>query len=77
MNKEEKIFIYKKFEKINMEIFRIKCLARVLEELLIGDNENLTRSDISTLSVILARTACALSKQSQKLEVELGRRLLL
>lgn len=77
MDKKEKMFLYKKFEKINTEILNIKGLARILEESLLNENGNLTEFDICILSEILTRTACALSNQAQKFEIELGRRLLL
>lgn len=76
MNKKEKEFIYRRFEKISIEIWNVKCLARILEALL-DDAGNLTGSDICTLSEILTRTACALSNKAQKFESELGYRLLL
>ena len=76
MDKKEQQVFYKKFEKICIEIWNVKCLARILEELL-QDSGNLSGAEISTLSVILTRTVTALSKQSNKLEVELGNKLLL
>lgn len=76
MNKKSTMFLYNRFEKISMEIWYLKSLAKILEEVLLNNNKNLNSSDICTLSEILKRTIFALSNQAEKFEKELGCRLL-
>ena len=64
MLESDKLFIYNKFETINDEIFNIKCLSKILEELLLNKSEHLTYSDIYTLSMILNKMVCDLSNKS-------------
>ena len=77
MLESDKLFIYNKFETINDEIFNIKCLSKILEELLLNKNDHLTYSDIYTLSMILNKMVCDLSNKSQKYEIELFSKLLI
>ncbi len=77
MLESDKLFIYNKFETINDEIFNIKCLSKILEELLLNKSEHLTYSDIYTLSMILNKMVCDLSNKSQKYEIELFSKLLI
>lgn len=71
MNTQEKEFIFKKLEKLSAEIWNVKHLAIILEELIFNDNGNLTTPDIGALAVILKRTACATSKQCEKIKHQL------
>ena len=66
MNKEEKDYISRQLEKISCEISHVDKLCRILYELIVNDNGNLTGSDICTLSYILTRTSASLSKLNQK-----------
>ena len=72
MNKEEKDCIFSQLEKISVEISHVDKLCKILYELLVNDEGNLTGSDICTLGYILTRTANALSKQNQKFLQRLG-----
>jgi len=66
MNKKEKDYIFRQLEKISVEISNVDKLCKILYELLVNGDGNLTGSDICTLGYILTRTANALSKQNQK-----------
>ena len=72
MNEKEKAYLCKKIEKISIEAWNVKHLARILEELIKNGNGNLNGSDICTFSEILTRTATALSKQVAKYGAKLG-----
>ena len=72
MKKLEKEYIFKQLEKISLEISHVNKLCRILYELLVNGEGNLTNSDICTLSYILTRNSEALSKQNQKFLQKLG-----
>ena len=72
MNKEEKDYIFSQLEKISVEISNVDKLCKILYELLVNGEGNLTGSDICTLGYIITRTANALSKQNQKFLQRLG-----
>lgn len=59
-----------KLEKLGIEASNVKCLAKILEELL-HNGDNLTQKDICTLSLILSRTSCALVKSLDKILLSL------
>ena len=61
MNTNKTYFVLEKIEKLNVEIWNIKHLLRILNELICNDTGNLTNSDICTLSEIIVRTVNALS----------------
>lgn len=71
MKAQEKEFISNKLEKLSAEIWNVKHLSIILEELIFNDNGNLTTSNICTLAFILKRTACAVSKQCEKIKHQL------
>ena len=72
MDKNEKDYIFHQLEKISAEISHVDKLCRILYELLVNGEGNLTGSDICTLGYILTRTSKALSKQNQKFLQKLG-----
>lgn len=72
MNKKEKDYLFKELEKISIEISNVDKLCKILYELLVNGEGNLTNSDICTLGYILTRTSNALSKQNQKFVQRLG-----
>ena len=72
MNVEEKDYIFNQLEKISVEISHVDKLCKILYELLVNGEGNLTGSDICTLGYILTRTSNALSKQNQKFLQKLG-----
>lgn len=74
MNTNKTYFVLEKIEKLNVEIWNIKHLLRILNELICNDTGNLTNSDICTLSEIIVRTVNALSNQSVKLQQKLEKR---
>ena len=53
MKAQEKEFIFKKLEKLSSEIWNVKHLSIILEELILNDSSNLTTSNIGTLAFIL------------------------
>ena len=71
MKAQEKEFIFKKLEKLSSEIWNVKHLSIILEELILNDNGNLTIPDIGALASILKRTACAMSKQCENIKYQL------
>ncbi len=72
MNKEEKNYIFHQLEKISVEISNVNKLCKILYELMVNGNGNLTDSDICTLGYILTRTSDALLKQNQKFLQKMG-----
>ena len=74
MNTNKTYFVLEKIEKLNVEIWNIKHLLRILNELICNETGNLTNSDICTLSEIIVRTVNALSNQSVKLQQKLEKR---
>ena len=67
MVKNELEFIKKHLEKISVEIWNVKCLSLILEELLENDNGNLKECEINTLCNILTRNCIALSNKMRKI----------
>ena len=72
MNTEEKDYIFRQLEKISVEISNVNKLCKILYELMVNDNGNLTGSDICTLCYILTRTSVGLLKLNQKFVQKLG-----
>lgn len=68
MDKNESLKL--KLEKLGVEASNVKCLAKILEVLL-NSGDNLTKTDICTLSLILKRTSCALVKSLDKILLSL------
>lgn len=71
MDKEDFKLIERKLNKLSEEIWNVDRLCRILYELLVNGEGNLTSSDICTLSYILTRTSNALSKQINNLKLQL------
>ncbi len=53
MKTNKTYFVLEKIEKLNVEIWNIKHLLRILNELICNETGNVTNSDICTLSEIL------------------------
>ena len=71
MNIKNPDYLERKLINISCEIWNVNKLSRILHELLTNGEDNLTMSDICTLSYILTRTSHSLSKQMEKLNLYL------